>query len=258
MAGEAPKTPLPEDFWTVETARIVAFPVAEGRRYGESWFRTVAGEKPAEKKSLRDQGLELEVGGFLNGQLVLESRPGRFQFHYRPSLGETVDIPTLGTIQDVWEPFHEKTSSFVHSSEFPPVRRVGFGSVCLKLVKDKEEAHGYLSGLLPDVGIRWEGCEDFLFQINRPRSITTDRGELRINRLCKWRVLLLRRISVTTDLTEGGTSVARPSPHLVLRLELDINSDQNNTSAFASDRAAAIIETCMEMAQEIAQSGDVP
>ena len=236
--------------------RMIAFTLEPC--FDPSWFESVAGQEPAEERKVRARGLHRSEGTFLQGQLVLESFPDKFQFLYRASQDDAQKTPYLGSAPDAWRAFQEQLLPFFRSKVCPPVHRVGFGSACIIEVSDRREGYICLQRFLPAVTVDADGSEDIIYRINRPRVSATSGEALKINRVCTWMVPTRTTLLVPASPGPQQGTLLTDSATTCLSVELDINSDQNRTSPIAPARVVQVLQESVQMAGDILQRGDVP
>jgi len=140
----------------------------------------------------------------------------------------------------------------------PPVVRLAYGATLFEPVPDRQTGYRRLSQLVP-VQIDPVGSEDFLYQINRPRTSRTGLPGLTINRLSKWSVAAFQNFVLM--FTIPPVQPAQPQagrPEIACRIELDINTAPSYTNELPHERLGEIFRELIDVGSEIADRGDVP
>ena len=132
-----------------------------------------------------------------------------------------------------------------------PTSRIAVGLTLVKPVSSREEGYVELDRLIPDLKLDVESS-DFSYQINRCRAsrVVPDQA---INRLSNWSVQQVRFgvISSLADLSMTETAVSYG-----IRLVLDVNTVPSE-GPLPADKLSAVTTELVELAREIAESGDI-
>lgn len=124
--------------------------------------------------------------------------------------------------------------------------------------KSLKDSYNRLSYYLPfDLD---EDSSDFLYQINRPRKISSvESFECSVNRLSKWSA---SKWSVSlfagsgSDPSQLTQYITKPTQFAV-RLELDINTAADFVGELDSEKLPHIFRELVELGKEIANKGDI-
>lgn len=250
--------------WQVELTRITAFYgqlPPEKKEGWNTWWNDLVGVPPEHSSFRQRDSISQHEGPFNGGVLILALQPGRIDWYLTAKQAEEEpDSPGgLSLLKpEAIAKFQDLISRWMLLESYPPLIRLAFGQVLLQPVESREAGYLQLRTYLPSVDLRPEST-DFLYQINRPRQSTTVPG-LRINRLCKWSVILASKISFI--FSTGQKETTSFSPRLVdseqaCRVELDINTLPEHQSEFDRPTSSAVFEELVLLAKEIAEKGDV-
>ncbi|MCI0545791.1 MAG: hypothetical protein L0027_00725 [Candidatus Rokubacteria bacterium] len=132
---------------------------------------------------------------------------------------------------------------------------MAFAGVLLQSVENHDGGYRLLDRYLPHVVLDPE-ASDFSYQINRPRLSSAPVNGLRINRLMKWSVARVQRMSISPG-TERATVAPLGPMQFACRLEFDVNTASDNERTLPASSIPAILDELIGLAQEIASQGDV-
>lgn len=201
-------------------------------------------------------GLLIEQGTFDGRLLQLQINLGRVDWLLLPrNISESDKIDSLGTLGESAEYFRGLVSKWLIKSS--PLNRLAFGASLFIPTGGQLEAVQEIRGILPSLGIDWQGVRDFVYQVNRPRACTTSSESGPINRIAKWQDVL-RQTIVATLLPQGQAPVS-VGQQPVANLEIDINTSipSDAKKELPQEKLSSILEELTENAIEIALSGDV-
>jgi hypothetical protein len=167
-------------------------------------------------------------------------------------------MATLGAPSSVAPALVERIVSLLVDEPVIIVRRVAVGIVAVVRVQTRQEAYQYLAQLLPSVSIDAEGTRDFLYQINRPRQISVDGLSTTVNRLSRWSVATVVRLTVTAPASVPIQTSQRAKEEMILQAEIDVNSDADRTDPIPPRNCRALIQSFCGLALEILNKGDLP
>ena len=195
-------------------------------------------------------------GKYGPGRLVLDITGNKIDWVLAPSADFPrlkVDKlpPSIGLFTETRDDFVKTISHWLVSS--PPIFRVAFGARLMLPVTDKEEAFRRLSSYLPFI-LDEKNSTDFSYQINRPRISRVLGGDIRINRLTRWASLVFRTIVTTV----GKTNVTTQSNNYACFLELDMNTDADVDKPLPEKDLTNLFLELVQLANEIAEKGDIP
>ena len=252
-ATSAGRRPLEQ--WKANTVRFTAFPTKVFEVSARSRWRELLNEDPQQSSWDRVQQQFAESGLVGDAQLVMTMALGRFDLLYAPPDGatllpETGEIPTIGEAGPCLTRLCGIAKSAIRS--LPELSRIAVGAIVILPVSSRENGYAQLGAYLPAVVLDPVGSTDFGYQINRRRDSTTIR-ELPINRVGKWSVMSTRALSFL----ERGAVIGERRGY-ACRLELDINTAPENTTAIAPQALPDLIEECRGLLLEIVEKGDVP
>jgi hypothetical protein len=244
-----------------ESLRLTAFLPPNERVREPTWWSDLTGAQPENRVSRPGTGELQDVGPFENRVLVLSHQPGRVDWVLTLPAPTPDDDPTearsIGFFPEILNVFLPLMSRWLEKS--PPVVRIAFGAVLLEPVPDKPSGYRRLSEFLQTVRIDPEGSEDFLYQINRPRTSALRIDNLVINRLSKWSVSLYQRLGLGFGLPSlQAIQSFSSAPLYACRIELDISTPAVSTGELTHGRLVELYRELVDLAVEITVSGDVP
>lgn len=251
----------PIEAWQTETLRLTLFHSSDAQIVEPTWWDDLQGGPP-ESRDLRPKiGEQRDIGSFEDGRLVLAIRQGRIDWLFTvdidaPPNGE--GIPTIGDFPACLGKFHDLMLSWFGIGTCPSAKRLAFGVVLLQPVENLALGYRQLSAYLPCVELDYEGSSDFLYQINRPVSSSSEVVDLRVNRLSKWSVA--RQIRMRGEIPIGSPSVTiSPSEEsFACRLELDINTTPDFEAGLTREQLPVVFQELVNFGKQIAQEGDSP
>lgn len=250
-------TAMPDpSLWQPQQLRLTAFPLDSAAALDCDWWQKTFGQ-PAET-STRKKLIRADQGSIGDKAVSLTVDPQRISWTIDARidpLDPPPPLPTLGSLLDVVAKCGELFKQAIGC--LPEVRRMALGAILLQPVDDRESGYRRLDLYLPDVRVNPESW-DFQYRINRRRPSSVD-AEMYINRLSAWSVL---RWKVRTEIMVAGES--RPASPLTegeefaCRLELDINTPAEREEPLPGPKLSAIWAELIDLAVEIATTGDIP
>ena len=249
---------LPSLDWQVENLRMTAFPSPSARFTQEpSWWTDLMKEAPETSVRQARRQLLRQEGQLSGGRLTLTIQPNRinWQFAATREEEEEVALPIIGPFEKTLDIFLPLMVKWFELDTCPPLSRLAFGAVLLFPVDSLQSGYQQLDRLLPSIELDTEGISDFLYQINRPKSTTTQIENLQINRLSKWSVATLRFINVIMDQTP--ITVTPNQGVSACRLELDINTQKDFDGELLPEQLPEIFNELVNFGEEIASDGDI-
>lgn len=240
----------------MEFLRLTAFLHPEERPIEPTWWADVTNVQPEQRTSKPARG-EFQDSGLLGtANLSLSVLPGRvdwllFPGPFEPTVDLVAVINSVGLFPDQFGDFIALMGRWLRNA--PRILRLAFGAVVLDPVDSKEAGYRKLADYLPGVQINSAGSEDFLYQINRPRTSRTIPA-LRVNRLSKWSVAYFQRFRL---------GMLLPSAQLgdrthACRIELDMSTPVEHLQALPGDRLGDLFRELADLAAEVVSSGDIP
>lgn len=261
MNDRTPDILIPLSDWKVESFRTTCFfsPMAEIIDF-ESWWEVATGNPPdnvisqPKKKEKRAEGLYEE------NWLTLRLQPIRADWKYglQQKVPFTIeDGPTLGNYPDVVNDFLSPIKQWIGSDYYPKMRRLAFGVELLHPVDNLIDGQINLDRLIPSITLATENTSDFLFRINRKKTLSG--FDFSINRLSTWSVITfnMKLVQIRAD----GSLIPEPGQdeeHSYIKLQLDINSEDDYYGEFEGEQSLVIIDQLVAQAEEIALKGDIP
>ncbi|HEY9669793.1 MAG TPA: hypothetical protein V6C91_23475 [Coleofasciculaceae cyanobacterium] len=251
---ETKERPHPAE-WQAESLRLTAFLSPSAQIGEQDWWKTLIGELPDSRLSQPRTGIQQEEGTFkddrVEGKLILTIQPTRIDWQLvPPDIPDTV-FSTTGSLLDSLDSFLSLMLRWLENA--PQVQRLAFGASLLQIVNDYKEGSKRLSVYLP-FNVE-EDSSDLFYQINRPRkSNSADIPNLMINRLSKWNVVLLASIVVSSS--QPAQYISQPA-QLAVRLELDINTAADFSTALPAEQLPQIFQELVELGREITREGDI-
>jgi len=255
--------------WQVDLIRVTGFYgqiAPDKRKEWSSWWTQLVGVPPENSSHRKRDEVLQEEGPFNGGALILALQPGRIDWYLRALEDQEEgqqDIPASVVClkPEAIIKFYELAVRWMKLDTCPPLTRLALGGLLLQPVEDRQNGYQKLKNYLHDVKLSPESS-DFLYQINRPRDSRVGLSGLRINRLCKWSVALLGRISVSLSVVPKDkkpvTGSVEGQGQYACRVELDINTAQEFKGEFSGHILNSIFNELVDLAQEIAEKGDVP
>jgi hypothetical protein len=247
-----PNQPFPDQLneWQAESLRLTAFPTPGYPTTPRSWWIDILGEPPEKKSERPKEGVLTEEGPFEGGRLLLGIAPFRIDWIFTAS----DPTQTIGPFSQALDAFLLPTRKWLQQA--PSLLRMAFGPVFVNPVNSREEGYRRISQVLPAIAIDPEGSSDFLYQINRRRTSTV-LPDLRINRVSKWSVRALALSQLR--LSQLGQPLSLTSDPVLFRcrLELDVNTPQENENPLPKDKLGEVYQELVDLALEIAEKGDI-
>ena len=247
------------DVWQVEIMRVTVFPTEVVSTDRSSWWDDFVGIPPETVIARPKAGQFQARGDFEGRQLGLQIQPGRIEWVVGPiakALEEAEEsfLPSLGPFPEVLNSLSKVVIPWL--SEAPPLQRFAFGAVLLQPVDSVRGGYTLLQKYLdPNVRLDPDSSSDFFYQINRPRPSKAAVEGLRLNRLAKWSVQVVRRMTMTIGPAGGATRAL--GEDAACRLEIDINTAADFTAVLPAERLGTLLQELTDLGREIAQRGDI-
>lgn len=241
--------------WQVESLRITVFPEYYSKISPIKLWDEFIDEEPDKVQIERDK-FDARHKEFEDRIVALAKQERRINWHYLPKQDESAshpELPEWGNLQAEVDNLLYWSTRWLAFPYIMPVNRLAFGAALMIPTIDPASAYSQLQQLLPDMAL--ENASDFSYQINRRRSSETIE-DVQLNRLSRWNVAILEpnqsNLDPAADL-EGNT-IERA---FATRLELDINTVPQGSSALPTESLTSIFEELVQMGLEIASEGDV-
>ncbi len=250
--------PETNNAWLSEVFRLTSFFRNSDRLDTSKWWETVVGELPDNRNAQPKIGVFQDQGPYESGQLIMSAQPGRVDWLFIPSFDKQIGMPNLLELP----PYHSKKELFLQIVDrwfeiCPPTIRVAYGLVLNKPVSDKKSGYRELSKYLSTIQMDPENSSDFLYQINR-RRLSKNIPGLQLNRLSKWTVASAEITQIPIGAVIIPTADSNQQTNIrFARLELDINTAQEFTKTIPNENISSIFIELAELADEIAELGDI-
>jgi len=259
--------------WRVQGLRFTAFlnQIPLELDFKQLWLEAI-GSEPDEVNSQPKRQLQVFVQKTEEYRAVLQVERERIDLVLQPLESfPPKAVYELGPFQSLSETFKEYIHQWLSVDDWPTANRVAFGATLSVEAPSIIAARQILLDMVPSLKIDIESnVEELLFQINRPRLLTIEGQQIKINRLAKWSAAQL----IQTVISIGPVASYVDRTNMAL-LELDINSalETNmligpNIPAFFQGPHDTIVEYdalfqtklfdhLIEMATEISKRGDI-
>jgi hypothetical protein len=250
-----PQKPTLSD-WQAVTLRMTAFTEADVQDKLLGWWDEIVGIMPENDVRRSREGMhQIDAQyeeGRLAGRLALATMPTRIDWVY----GTSAESVAIGLFTASLDKFIPIVDSWLPKA--PRMSRLAFGAVVHMPSESKEGAYKLLVPLLfPNVHIDPEKSSDFLYQINRPRTLQSGIPELLANRLAKWSVVQINELR--GSIPSQGQMILSPvfkSPQYFSRVEVDINTSSEYKGVFAPEATAHVFGELVALGKEIISEGD--
>lgn len=254
--------------WQVDLARVTAFYGqidSEKKQQWSSWWTDLVGVPPENTSLKKRDEISQDEGPFNGGDLILALQPGRIDWYLKARRAEQEDEDSQQNViclkPEALVKFQELVSRWMKLDSCPPVTRLALGCVLMQQVESREAGYLRLRNYLPSVDLN-PASSDFLYQINRPRNSTMVASGLRINRLCKWSVVLSGKFSFSLPMVpkdkQPFTGLVQGHEQQACRVEVDVNSAPEYKDELVGDQLLSLFDEFVILAKEIAEKGDVP
>lgn len=250
-------SPIQEDaLWYVEQLRLTALysdpsPVEELKIW-----QSITGAEPEDRQLQPRLRRVVESGAWNDGVLTISSMDLRSDLIYSASNSTESKEPILsaGEFRTALGIFQTAVEKWIPTAR--PASRLAVGVVLFRAAETGESAYRILGTYLPALGIDPVGSRDFLYRINRPRTIAVAGLSVKVNRVSSWSAMVWSVMEVRAS--EKGMEGKKSSPDFRVRLDLDINTDPEYNGAFDGDVARSVFGELTKLASEIVRDGDKP
>ena len=250
---------LPITAWDLESLRLTAFSITVSQVDDTGWWESLMGGSPEVEVVRRRESGKTTEGAFGEGRLVIQTSPGRIDFHAIPSPQQEAasGFLNIGKFEHALGGFSDLVNRWLALGSCPDIQRIAFGVVLLSSVDSKVSGYRQLAAYLPSVSIDAEHSTDLLYQINRPRESTTGIPALKINRLSKWSVAQMLGAGLIVEPTRILHRSMSPGSR-ACRLELDISTDEERREPLPREAHPSIFKELTDLGSEIVIAGDIP
>jgi hypothetical protein len=249
----------PIDAWQAEAMRVTVFPSDVVPTDRTSWWDDVVGLPPETVIARPKVGQYQARGDFEGRLLALQIQPGRVEWVLgplaKPMEDEESALPSLGPFPEVLQSLSKIVIPWLHLA--PALQRFAFGAILMQPVDSIRSGYTLIQKYLASsVRLDADASADFFYQINRPRPSKTGIPSLRLNRLTKWSVQVIRRMTMTIG-SEGGAATRTLGEDAACRLELDMNTVPDFSGVLPAEHLESLLLELTDLGREIAQKGDV-
>ena len=242
--------------WKVETFRITLFPNDIANVSVERLWEVAIGEEPDEIHFQKGKFDAREIE-FANGRMVLAKQNDRIDWRYLSKPDDDTDIlqlPVIGGFKEELAAITEWAHESIFSPDMFAIKRLAFGAVLLQPVATLQDAYSFFEPLLPTLDL--DGVQDFYYQVNRRRKSKVF-AEIEINRLNKWNAYIGTLVNMAVNPSQKSQTSSTTDSSIASRLELDVNTWQENTEPLPSERLPIIFDELVELGSEICEDGDI-
>lgn len=239
--------------WIANSLRMTAILSPAAQLPKHSLWEELIGLPPENVSSQPRTGVQQEEGSFGGGTLSVIVQPARVDWVLAVNNNQATNspIPSIGSFVDLLDLFANKMTDWLKNS--PSIQRLAFGSVLLLPMDDESSARQQLFAYLPLNPENFENAQEFLYQINRPRSSTSGLSNLLINRLSKWSVIRWRTISFSPNISGYSHS----PEGFTCCIELDINTSPDYQEDLPKEKLLQIFQELVDLGKEIVREGDI-
>ncbi len=245
--------------WHFFELRLTAFPEKPYTTFTSGFWESIILDKP-EIQNFQPKKLNLhEEGVYGENNLIIDITPGRIDLKLSAAFKNTQDseeFATLGEENNYLTSFTDLGVKFLTKPDFPPVRRLALGAVLVNPVKDLTSGYIELKELLRDtVKVDPYNSFDFLYQINKPTSLTHQNEDIRINLLRKYSVF--KAMFSPIIIGESINILPKSKNTFATRLELDINTDAERRKALDYNDLTTLFKQLVNLTNPILEEDGV-
>lgn len=245
---------LPElKAWVANSLRMTAIlsPVAQLPKH--SLWEELFGQPPENITSQPRTGVKQEDGLFEGGRLRVIVQPARIDWLLNVDDYQLTNSPILsiGQFEDLLNLFVDKMTRWLEIS--PPLQRLAFGSISLLPMDGESSARQQLFAYLPFNPQNFENAQEFLYQINRPRSSTSGISNLQINRLSKWSSIRWKSVNILPNVS----NYSEYPDSFACCIELDINTSPEYHEDLPKEKLPQIFRELVDLGKQIVKEGDI-
>jgi hypothetical protein len=150
----------------------------------------------------------------------------------------------------------DATTKWLERSPFP-INRIAFGGVLLSETKDRREGYQALKTLLKSAKVDPDEMRDVVFGVNWRAKSSVVSG-LVLNRITNWSVAQISQMLLQLSAGALAPSSGMPESLSAVRLEMDLNTDQEHKDPFDNKDVVPIYGELVAMAYENAAKGERP
>jgi hypothetical protein len=242
--------------WSVDALRFTSLYNSGADFKKDFSWEKVTGTEPHEQR-LQATSVT-EEGEWQKGRLLAISAPNRFDWIYsqKQTDPETLELGPLGAFRDAIECFAPIIRKWLPFSRQP--QRIAFAASLARKTDGRILSYNVLANYLPNVKIDPEVSRDFLYRINRPRTITLGNEQFLINRISTWSAIFRFAVNMMIAPNQVKSSGFGAETDHAVKLELDLSTDVTREEAISADLALNLFDVLIEDAVEISTKGDIP
>ena len=247
--------------WEAESLRATAFyNVGDAPEDVERLWDVLMHRRPDQVSSRPNEGIQVAEGSFggSDKQLQCTIRPERVDWVVRAAPPDPSrppeGLPTIGPLVATLPPFHDLGTRWLEGSS--AIVRLAFGAILLVEADNQQDANKKLSVFLQSVTLDPEDVSDFLYRINRRRTLVSH-NEIQVNRISTWTTAQGGSIGFAVA-GDGLPQLTRQTGHFACRLELDINTASKLPIPLSGTEATGVFSELVALGTEIADEGDKP
>lgn len=242
--------------WLVEQYRVTAFFETQKDHLADSWSK-LFGATP-EKITQHPRGGFIRYEGMADNTKVIGTQgSNRLDWFFLNLHSSEIDISSLPSFATTANEIREKAKLTIPSPKESSFFRLAIGEVLLIPVQDRVSGYRELQKFLSCLRLDPEGSSDLIYQINRPKILSLNGSDIRINRISKWSVM--KRQEVQMQFTPGMNIPPQLLPDsdcMAIRLEIDINTHPEDGEKVKSLDPLEIMNELERAGNEIAIYGD--
>ena len=242
--------------WDVDTLRLTVFhPPLSGPSAVEEIWERVAGHKPESIDKRPREAITRVTGKIGPNGFLLTIALERLDWLIRPTLEPSHVLGTALTVKNAENILPVLKRSLQHSLDvLPSVTRLAFGPVLIRQVDSPKSGLSELADFIHISDLDSLEGTDFTYKINRRKSSTAIPNVL-INRLATWSMGQIEGVEVVGK-PSAGPQVSSARSSFVRTLHLDVNT-VSNTLNTSNENIPDLFEELVQMAVDLAQSGDI-
>jgi len=250
--------PMARD-WRVESLRLTLFS-SENITVSDADWSGITGQQDADTRQKLPGGLRY-IGRFAAGQLTVAALGQRLDVvlswvpSERQAESPSIELPDIGAWEGVRDIFVAATQKWLESLKFPVIR-IAFAPILLAETANVVESYGVLKDMLRSVKVDIHGMRELIFRVNWPEKSSTGEN-LIVNRITNWSAIQLSSALVQMTGAQISTTATTPEK-FAARLEIDLNTDQENKVPFGKNSLVAIYNELVAKSSENVVSGERP
>jgi hypothetical protein len=251
--------PMPDiDLWRANQLQLVVFPMTLPANVAEDWWRLATGQDPVEVTKKRSE--TTVTGPYGDGNLVLTVDQLRIFWTLTPRIdvqNPPLSLPTIGDYPGTRDIFAELTRPWI-AANCPPIKRMAFTGLLMQEADSHKDAYRLLQRYLEQFVKIDPDSTDFTYRVNRPRDSRAVTFDLRINRLSTWSAMKfsVAEGSFLLGSENQGVPFRTSTARYGVILHCDVNTDAERTEEIPHENIEPLFGELLDLANEIAASGD--